>query len=265
MTSSQVNISETPPMSANDLEGLKDENGLYAGKFKSVEDLVGSYKELEGKLGAIDQTREESEGNVEEQAEEQEVNDSEFNAEEYYGDGLASVLEEVGIDAEDISNRFLENDEISEDDYSKLAEAGFSKQVVDLYLDGVRNAGIAGEVDAEGIKESVGGDESYGQMVSWAMDNLPAEDIQAFNKLTDTGDGPAIKLAVQGIYSQYNNAMGIEPNLVTGRASQSGPTPFRSTNEVVTAMSDPRYGKDVTYTEDVQRRLGGSDVFNTGR
>jgi len=265
MTSSQVNISETPPMSANDLEGLKDENGLYAGKFKSVEDLVGSYKELEGKLGAIDQTREEPEGNVEEQAEEQEVNDSEFNAEEYYGDGLASVLEEVGIDAEDISNRFLENDEISEDDYSKLAEAGFSKQVVDLYLDGVRNAGIAGEVDAEGIKESVGGDESYGQMVSWAIDNLPAEDIQAFNKLTDTGDGPAIKLAVQGIYSQYNNAMGIEPNLVTGRASQSGPTPFRSTNEVVTAMSDPRYGKDVTYTEDVQRRLGGSDVFNTGR
>ena len=93
MTSSQVNISETPPMSANDLESLKDENGLYAGKFKSVEDLVGSYKELEGKLGAIDQTREEPEGNVEEQAEEQEVNDSEFNAEEYYGDGLASVLE----------------------------------------------------------------------------------------------------------------------------------------------------------------------------
>ena len=123
MTSSQVNISETPPMSANDLEGLKDENGLYAGKFKSVEDLVGSYKELEGKLGAIDQTREEPEGNVEEQAEEQEVNDSEFNAEEYYGDGLASVLEEVGIDPQDISNRFAENDEISEDDYSKLSEA----------------------------------------------------------------------------------------------------------------------------------------------
>ena len=261
MTSSQVNISETPPMSANDLEGLKDENGLYAGKFKSVEDLVGSYKELEGKLGAIDQTREEPEGNVEEQAEEQEVNDSEFNAEEYYGDGLASVLEEVGIDAEDISNRFLENDEISEDDYSKLAEAGFSKQVVDLYLDGVRNAGIAGEVDAEGIKESVGGDESYGQMVSWAMDNLPAEDIQAFNKLTDTGDGPAIKLAVQGIYSQYNNAMGIEPNLVSGRASQSGPTPYRSSAEVKAAMSDPRYGKDVTYTESVYSRLENSDVF----
>ena len=53
MTSSQVNVSETPPMSANDLEGLKDENGLYAGKFKTVEDLANSYKELEGKLGSV--------------------------------------------------------------------------------------------------------------------------------------------------------------------------------------------------------------------
>ena len=213
-------------MSANDLEGLKDENGLYAGKFKSVEDLVGSYKELEGKLGAIDQTREEPEGNAEEQTEETETEtkESEFNAEEYYGDGLASVLEEVGIDPQDISNRFQENDEISEDDYSKLTEAGFSKQIIDTYLDGLRNAGMAGEVDAQGIKDAVGGDDSYGKMVSWAMENLPAEQVQSFNKLTDTGDGPAIKLAVQGIYSQYNNAMGIEPDLYTGRGASSGAT-----------------------------------------
>jgi len=268
MTSSQVNVSETPPMSANDLEGLKDENGLYAGKFKTVEDLVGSYKELEGKLGAIDQTKEEPEANAEEQTEEaeteQETNDSDFNAEEFYGEGLASVLEEVGIDPQDISNRFAENDEISEDDYSKLNEAGFSKQIVDTYLDGLRNAGIAGEVDSQGIKDSVGGDESYGQMVSWAIENLPAEEVQAFNKLTDTGDGPAIKLAVQGIYSQYNNAMGVEPSLYSGRASTSGPIPFRSTAEVVTAMSDPRWEKDVAYTENVKQRLQGSNVFGNG-
>lgn len=265
MTSSQVNVSETPPMSSQDIESLRDENGLIAGKFKTAADMVNSYKELEGKLGAIDQTKEEPEGTAEEQTEEQETetetNDSEFDAEEFYGDGLASVLEEVGIDPVDISNRFAENDEITEDDYSKLSEAGFSKQIVDTYLDGLRNAGMAGEVDAQGIKDSVGGDESYGQMVSWAIENLPAEEVQAFNKLTDTGDGPAIKLAVQGIYSQYNNAMGIEPSLYSGRASTSGPTPFRSTAEVVTAMSDPRWEKDVSYTENVKARLAGSNVF----
>ena len=29
----------------------------------------------------------------------------------------------------------------TEDDYSKLSDAGFSKQIVDTYLDGLRNAG----------------------------------------------------------------------------------------------------------------------------
>ena len=268
MTSSQVNVTETPPMSQQDLETLAknetDDNGLILGKFKSVEDLAASYKELEGKLGTV--TEEDQPQTEEEQTE---TNDTEFNAEEFYGDGLASVLEEVGIDPQEISNRFTESGEINEDDYTKLGEAGFSKQVIDTYLDGLRGGATSGEdiatAQIQGIKDSVGGDDNYGKMVSWAIENLPAEEVKEFNALTETANATAIKFAVQGLYSQYNNAMGVEPNLVSGKASSSGPTPYRSTAEVVTAMSDPRYGKDVTYTEDVQRHLGGSDVFNTGR
>ena len=265
MTSSQVNVSETPPMSQQDLETLAknetDDNGLILGKFKSVEDLAASYKELEGKLGQV------TEEDQPQSEEETETTDSEFNAEEYYGDGLASVLEEVGIDPQEISERFYNDDGISEDDYAKLGEAGFSRQIIDTYLDGLRGGGQSEDIASnqiQGIKDSVGGDENYSKMVAWALESLPAEEVKAFNDLTETANAPAIKLAVQGLYSQYNNAMGVEPSLVSGRASSSGPTPFRSTAEVVTAMSDPRYGKDVSYTEDVQRRLGGSDVF-TGR
>ena len=107
MTSSQVNVTETPPMSAEDLQTLAknetDENGLILGKFKSVEDLAASYKELEGKLG---QVTEEDQPQTEEETE---TTEPEFNAEEFYGDGLASVLEEVGIDPQEISNRFQES------------------------------------------------------------------------------------------------------------------------------------------------------------
>ena len=266
MTSSQVNVSETPPMSQQDLETLAknetDENGLILGKFKSVEDLAASYKELEGKLG---QVTEEDQPQSEEETET--TDNTEFNAEEFYGDGLASVLEEVGIDPQEISERFYNDDGISEDDYAKLGEAGFSRQIIDTYLDGLRGGSQSEDIASnqiQGIKDSVGGDENYSKMVAWALESLPAEEVKAFNDLTETANAPAIKMAVQGLYSQYNNAMGVEPSLVSGRASSGGPTPFRSTAEVVTAMSDPRYGKDVTYTEDVQRRLGGSDVF-TGR
>ena len=263
MTSSQVNVSETPPMSAEDLQTLAknetDENGLILGKFKSVEDLAASYKELEGKLGQVseeDQATEETEEQTEE----------EFNAEEYYGDGLASVLEEVGIDAQDITQRFTDTGEISEDDYSKLGEAGFSRQVVDTYLDGLRGMGEGDEIPSQqiqNIKDSVGGDQAYEQMADWCQQNLSEQEIKAFDKITETADAPVIQLAVEGLYTRYQNAMGVEPDLVTGRPAASGPNPYRSTAEVVAAMSDKRYGKDVSYTEDVQNRLAGSDVFRT--
>ena len=261
MTSSQAQVSETPPMSAQDLEGLKDENGLYAGKFKSVEDLANSYKELEGKLGSIEQTQETEEVETSEETEQQE-----FDAQDYYGEGLASVLEEVGIDPQEISQRFVDNDSISDDDYSRLEDAGFSKQVVDTYLDGLRGVGAADadEIPADiikGIKDSVGGDETYGQMQSWAEQNLSDEEGVAFNNLMDTGDAATIQLAVEGLYSRYSKSMGVEPNLYTGRPAASGPTPYRSTAEVKAAMSDPRYGKDVTYTESVYSRLENSNVF----
>ncbi len=265
MTSSQVNVSETPPMSAEDLQTLAknetDDNGLILGKFKSVEDLAASYKELEGKLGQVSE-----EDQATEETEEQTQEEGEFNAEEYYGDGLASVLEEVGIDPVDITDRFNESGEISEDDYSKLSEAGFSKQVVDTYLDGLRGVGEGDEIPTQqiqNIKDSVGGDQAYEQMADWCQQNLSEQEIKAFDKITETADAPVIQLAVEGLYTRYQNAMGVEPDLVTGRPAASGPNPYRSTAEVVAAMSDKRYGKDVSYTEDVQNRLAGSDVFKT--
>ena len=264
MTSSQLNVSETPPVSTEDLQTLAknetDENGLILGKFKSVEDLAASYKELEGKLGTVteeDQATEET----------QEESTDEFNPEEYYGDGLASVLEEVGIDAQDITKRFTDTGDISEDDYSKLGEAGFSKQVVDTYLDGLKGVAEGDEIPTQqiqNIKDSVGGDESYEQMANWCQDNLSEQEREAFDKITETADAPVIQLAVEGLYSRYQNAMGVEPDLVTGRPAASGPRPFQSSAEVQAAVNDPRYGKDVAYTQSVYARYEGSDVFKAG-
>ena len=266
MTSSQVNVSETPPMSAEDLQTLAknetDENGLILGKFKSVEDLAASYKELEGKLGSTDTSEEEGQG--EEVTEE---NESETDYHQIYGDGLAEVLDEVGIDPEDITNRFIENGNISDDDYTKLAEGGFSRQVIDTYLDGVRSQGNVEEIakgEISGIKQIAGGEQGYEQMKSWANENLSQDEIVAFDDLTATASAPAIRLAVQGLYSQYSNAMGIEPDLVSGRPSSNGLAPYRSAAEVTAAMSDPRYGKDVEYTQNVYKRYEGSNVFGNG-
>ena len=281
MTSSQVRVSETPPMSQQDLESLKDENGLYAGKFKTVEDLANSYKELEGKLGSVTEedqvsdSTEETTG-VPEGYEDyyQEDGTVDYNSvNENYGEILGEIFKENNIDPYKISAEFHKNEgEIPEEMYQSLLDAGLSKNAVDSYLTG-RAAEMGYTEDGEGaaeelaqeevksIRDSIGGDEAYGKMVSWALDNLSKPEIEAFNEATNTMSGPQLSMMVQGLYTRYQNAMGVEPSLYSGRAATSGPTPYRSTQEVVAAMSDKRYGKDVTYTEDVQRRLAGSDVF----
>jgi len=279
MTSSQVQVSETPPMSQQDLEGLKDENGLYAGKFKTVEDLANSYKELEGKLGSVteeDQVSEEETTGVPESYKDyyQEDGTVDYNSvNENYGEILGELFKENNIDPYKIAAEFDKNEgEIPEEMYQSLLDAGLSANAVDSYLKGVAvergyiegEEGAAEELaqeEVKGIRDSIGGDEAYGKMVSWALENLSKPEIEAFNEATNTMSGPQLSMMVQGLYTRYQNAMGVEPSLYSGRAATSGPTPYRSTQEVVAAMSDKRYGKDVTYTEDVQRRLAGSDVF----
>ena len=186
MTSSQLNVSETPPMSQEDLETLAknetDDNGLILGKFKSVEDLAASYKELEGKLGSF----EKQDTTEEEVANEEQTTDEPQTYNEIYGEGLADVLEEVGIDPEDITNRFLETGNIDENDYELLGQAGFSKQIIDTYLDGVRSQGNIDEIaksEQASIKQIAGGEEGYEQLKSWANDNVPKEDLDAFDSL----------------------------------------------------------------------------------
>ena len=283
MTSSQVQVSETPPMSQQDLEGLKDENGLYAGKFKSVEDLANSYKELEGKLGSVteeDQVSESTEETtgVPEGYEDfyQEDGTVDYNSvNENYGEILGEIFKENNIDPYKISAEFHKNEgEIPEEMYQSLLDAGLSKGAVDSYLTGraaEMGYGEAGEAEGElaeaeviSIRESIGGDDNYAKMVSWAMENLPKGEIKDFNEATKTMTAPQLKFMVQGLFQQYTKAMGTEPNLISGKPASSGPRPFQSAAEVEAAVSDPRYGKDVAYTQSVYARYEGSSVFGTG-
>ena len=284
MTSSQVQVSENPPVTRQDLETLAknetDENGLILGKFRNVDELAASYKELEGKLGEPsdqEEVAESDEVDLPDGYEDYYLPDGsvDYNTvKENYGDTLAGIFEEANIDPYKISAEFHKNEgEIPEEMYQSLLDAGLSKGAVDRYLTGAAvesgyveegEEGATGELPPQivrGIRDSVGGDDNYGKMVDWAMDNLPKQEILDFNNATKTMTGPQLKLMVQGLFTQYQNAMGVEPNLINGRPASSGPTPYRSTEEVKAAMRDPRYGKDVTYTQDVYARLDKSSVF----
>ena len=112
------------------------------------------------------------------------------------------------------------------------------------------------------VKNYAGGEKAYTDMVTWAGNNLDKESIQAFDSIINTGSVDAIKLAVNGLKSQYQEANGFEGTMVTGKAPTSTKDVFRSQAELVRAMSDRRYDQDPAYRQDVMQKLSRSGDLN---
>ena len=266
---------ETPPMSQEDLEKFADENksdnGKILGKFDSVEALAASYKELEGKLGDVAKTKEEPV--AEDVVEYQEDGSVNYElAKQQYGEKLGELFEQSNIDPFAINKYYQENNgTISEEHYKELESTGLTRNVIDSYLAGLKPQEGTEQAAAdpsfpeyEDIVGIAGGEDKYMEMLQWMDGNISKEELQEFDKVVDAEKRniPKVTLAVQEMFTRYKNAMGVEPRLISGRTSSSPNTRvFKSNEEVVAAMRDPRYKKDIAYQHEVQTRLQDSDVF----
>lgn len=174
---------------------------------------------------------------------------------------VAAALKDNGLDFTKFEREYLANGDLSEASYSELEKAGITKKHVEAYLRG--NEALMQQTITE-ITDMAGGMDSYRSVIQWAADNLPEEDIVAYNEAMNSGNTPLIKMAVSGLVSRYRAAEGVEPELVRGRAPASRATSgggFASKEEMIAAMKDARYGKDSAYTREVERKTGASTFF----
>ena len=254
---------------------VQEQEELLAGKYKNAEELEKAYMELQSKFGSGEE--EEGEAEEYEEGDEPVEGDAErYDEEGYvnfesvadaYGDQLADAFQENGIDPWAMNDHFYENDgTLTPEMYDELNEAGFSDETIDAYLGGLRNQlgyDEAGETldDSEiaDIKDIAGGEQGYADVVQWASENLPAEDIEAFDEVINTANEAAVRFAVKALVGQYEDAVGRTPDLVTGKQSSTGQA-YRSMAEVVRDMSDPRYDTDDAYRIDVMRKLERSNL-----
>jgi len=119
---------------------------------------------------------------------------------------------------------------------------------------------LLSDKQAEMLMDMVGGEKAYQSMLAWAGDNFSQEEIEMYDGVMGSGNPNAIYYAVQALQSRYNDAVGSDGQLLTGRGSQDTDDSFKSQAELVAAMSDPRYDRDPAYRNDVMRRLENSDV-----
>ena len=265
---------------------VAEQEQLLAGKYKNAEELEKAYVELQKKIGgqgdeASETTRDSESSEAETDSEETaEANDySEGYLEDgnvnydlvndAYGEQLGNIFKNADVDPWAISKHFHENNgTVTDEMFNSLVDAGLSKESVTAYLDGrAVESGYTGnqttdvsQADIDSIKKSVGGEAEYNNLVSWAGQNLDKKAIEGFDSIIETGNPDAIKMAVSGLKSQYENANGYEGRMLTGKAPKSSGSVFRSQAELVAAMSDSRYDNDPAYRQDVIEKLDRSDM-----
>jgi len=227
---------------------------LLAGKYRDAEELEKAYVELSKKLG-----------------EKSEPDETQAEAETETAEEESTETEPVSPAAELItsaSDEYYNNDgKLSPETIEKFSSMS-SQDLLQAYMkvqselpQNIQDtsADISDSVVNE-VKNYAGGEEEYSNMVNWASSNLDKDSIQAFDSIINSGSVQAIKLAVNGLKSQYRDAMGNDGQLLTGKAPQNTKSDvFRSQAELVAAMSDQRYDNDPAYRQDVIAKLERSD------
>ena len=222
----------------------KEQEAAYAGKFKDAEELEKAYIELQKKLG---------ETNEDESLREQE----ETSEEEVESNPAVDLINEA-------SQLYAEKGELTPEVMEQFTSMS-STDLVNAYIEMQGNLPQAESPDltdseVNQIQNSAGGEDGYNQLMAWSGENLDQADIEAFDALVESGNARLIRLAVSGLRSEMEKAVGFDGEMVTGRAPNQPADVYRSQAEVVEAMSDPRYDRDPAYRNDVFEKLSRSDI-----
>ena len=249
------NVTSVDSLTAEEQDSLQvgeqisqQEEQVYAGKYKSAQELEKAYMELQSKLGE----QEKGETEVAEKEPEDKPTLSEgatlitSATDEYYANGNKLTPETLqkfsSMSSQDLINAYMEVQQLPE--YQQAQQAPV--EITDSQVNQIKNA--------------AGGEAAYSNIINWAKSNLEAEQINAFDDVVNTGSVQAINLAVAGLKAQYDNANGVEGRMVTGKAPTNSGDVFRSQQELVAAMNDVRYDRDPAYRQDVIEKLDRSNL-----
>lgn len=213
---------------------------LILGKFKSQDDLVKAYSELEAMLGGKKPEADQAPAPDASKTDGLKVDPTKQAAQD--------VLARAGLTEEALAAEHAKDGKLSDASYAKLAEQGVPKSMVDRYLAGVR--ADAAQFESK-VHDLAGGKDEFGKLLSWVKTNAPKEQIEAYNAAVDSGNLGQISLALNGFKAAYTND---NPALIGGRGNV-GTVGFQSQAEMTAAMRDPRYAKDEAYRETVYAKI----------
>lgn len=168
-------------------------------------------------------------------------------------------LAKKNVDFDALAKEYADAGELSADSLKKLADAGYPKQVVDAYLDGL-NARMDRFVST--VKGYAGGEEEFAKLQTYIA-GQPQEVIDGFNSAVNSGNLGQIKLAIAGLKAEMTKAYGTaNPTVMAGQAKGGGePQGYTNFEQMTKDMSDPRYNVDPIYTRQVYAKVKAATIF----
>tara|TARA_E500000331_G_C17259981_1_gene714817 strand:- start:128 stop:883 length:756 start_codon:yes stop_codon:yes gene_type:complete len=216
-------------------ELAQHEQQLLAGKYRDAEELEKAYLELQQKMGT-----------PKEEVPQQEVQPEQPQQE--YESLLEEAYEVVANDGQLTDEQKQQLMEISKED---LIEAYLNSEVE-------TNSQDLSDAEMNSIYDSVGGQEQYKALTTWAADNWQPQEIEAYDQAIESGNMNTIYFALQSLFYRYSEANGSEGQTLMGRNAPTTDGSYRSQSELIKAMSDPRYEDDPAYRNDVLMKLENS-------
>ena len=174
------------------------------------------------------------------------------------GDAAAVLLAKSNISYNALKEEYRTNGELSEKTLAQLEKAGYTRELVENFIEG-QQARYEASYGVY-IRNAVGGDKEYTRLIKWAGNNLSSQEINRFNKAVTSNDVDIALVAVENLANRMEKAKGTPPELIEGKPTAEHHTKgYASLAEMAAAMDDPRYEKDMAYTERVERRIIASD------
>lgn len=223
----------------------RQQETLLAGKYKDAAELESAYKELEKKLG------EKSEPVSKEPESKTETKD------EAPKDTEPNILDKLW---EEGSKNNLTKETF--DKLSKMNPVEVAKMAMQQrsQANNTPQSREFTEQDVQKIHGLVGGAENYNNMMSWAQQNIPEQEINIYDSIMDRGDPASAYFAVKAMALSYADKAGRDGQLVRGKAPKQTSDVFNSQAEMVKAMEDPRYNDDPAYREAIMQKLERSNI-----
>jgi len=216
----------------------QEQQQLLAGKYQSAEELEKAYVELQQRFSSGESAPEDQDDS--EEVEEEEESDDD------------SLLEALWQQSQD------EFDPDTLEQLSKADPVDIAQAYLDLRAQGSDRELQQSEIDS--LYNIVGGEEQYTNMLQWASQNCDQEMISAYDSVMQKGDPAACFFAVQAMAFRMAEMEGWQPqDFLSGNTPVQTADVFRSQQEVVQAMSDPRYDNDPAYRQDIMNKLERSN------